>query len=48
MYVCEWLVVYKVFKIVDIIDELFWLLIGKFYKWFLCDRYWGKDGFKIV
>ncbi len=47
-YARDRLAPYKVPKTVDFIDELPRLPTGKLYKRLLRDKYWGKDGSKIV
>ena len=47
-YAREHLAGYKVPRSVDVIDELPRLPTGKLYKRLLRDRYWGRDGSKIV
>ena len=47
-YAREHLAGYKVPRSVDLIDEMPRLPTGKLYKRLLRDRYWGRDGSKIV
>jgi long-chain acyl-CoA synthetase len=47
-YAREHLAGYKVPRSVDLIEELPRLPTGKLYKRLLRDRYWGRDGSKIV
>jgi fatty-acyl-CoA synthase len=47
-YAREHLAGYKVPRSVDLVDELPRLPTGKLYKRLLRDRYWGRDGSKIV
>jgi long-chain acyl-CoA synthetase len=47
-YAREHLAGYKVPRSVDVVDELPRLPTGKLYKRLLRDRYWGRDGSRIV
>ena len=47
-YARDHLARYKVPRSVDVVDELPRLPTGKLYKRLLRDRYWGRDGSKIV